>query len=171
MNDFIIQLIGFIAYFLLGISYFMKDKKSILLIQIFAYIGFMIHYYLLGGKTGTICNLIGLLVLIVIYIFSKNKNNNKNKILVMITIPSLVIISILTYQNIYSLFPIMATTISILSFLSDDENKIRFIGIISALLWFVYAIVYKSYAAFAFEVFTIATTTISFIKNKKNKKT
>ena len=166
MNMFLIQLIGGIAYFLLAISYFKKDKSGILFMQIFAYLGFMIHYYLLDGKTAVICNGIGLLVLLIIYIFEKKKIY-KNKLLIVITIPSLVIISALTYQNIFSIFPIIASIISMISFLTNNENLIRFIGIISAICWGIYAIVYKSYISIGFEIFTITTTTIAFIKNKK----
>ena len=165
---FFIQLIGAIAYFFISISYFRKSKKEILFIQILSYIGFAIHYYLLDAPTGTMCNLIGLVVFIIIYAFSNNKNPNKNKILLMVTIPSLVIISLLTYQDIFSIFPIVASVISIISFLSNSEDKIRFIGIISTTCWFIYAMVSKSYVAIGFEIFTIISTIIAFKKNKKN---
>ena len=112
MNDFIIQAIGGIAYLLLALSYYKKDKAEILLMQIFAYLGFMIHYYLLDGMTAVICNLMGLLVFLIIYIFEKKKSN-RNKLLIVITIPILITISVLTYQNIYSIFPIIASVISI----------------------------------------------------------
>ena len=166
MNMFLIQVIGGIAYLLLATSYFKKDKASILLIQIFAYLGFMIHYYLLNGTTAVICNGIGLIVFLIIYIFEKKKID-KNKLLIVITIPSLVIISALTYQNIYSIFPIIASVISISSFLTSNENLIRFVGIISAICWGIYAIVYKSYVSIGFEIFTITFTIIAFIKMKK----
>lgn len=169
INMFMIQLIGGIGYFLLAISYFSKNKKDILIIQIFAYIGFTIHYYLLDAITGSMCNFIGLIIFLIMYAFSNNKNKNKEKILIMITIPALVIISALTYQDIFSIFPIIASIISTISFLSNDENKIRFIGIISAICWFIYAIVSKSYAAIIFEIIIISSTIIAFLKNKKTK--
>ena len=75
--------------------------------------------------------------------------------------------SVLSYENIYSLFPIIACLITFNSFLSKDENKIRFIGIISASLWLIYAIVYVSYSAIVFEAITVISTIIAYIKNKK----
>ncbi len=166
MNNILIQIIGGIGYFLLALSFYKKEKKEILLMQVIAYIFFTIHYYLLNAFTGTICNILGLISLLIIY-YCSIKNKKKDKI-VLIMIPILLGISILTYQNIYSIFPIISIIISLLSFINDDENIIRIIGIISAIGWLIYAIVYHSYVAIAFEIFTIISTVIAYLKNRNN---
>ena len=165
MEFFIIQFIGLIGYSTLAFSYFKNTKKNILLIQILSYFMFIIHYYLLDAKTGAICNLLGLIAFIVIYLFDKFKLKNK-KLLSLILIPLLVIISLITYENILSIFPIIASVIAIISFLSDSENLIRKIGIVAAICWLIYAIVYKSYVAIIFEVITLTSVVIAFIKKK-----
>ena len=164
MNNLIIQLIGVIAYAILAFSYFKKKKKDILFIQIFSTIAFAIHYYLLGGVTATVCNLISLLIIIIIYIFEKNNRNSK-KILVLSTIPLLVLIALFTYKNIFSIFPIIASSIVLISFIISNEDVIRISGIISALCWIIYAIIYKSYAGIIFEAFSMFSTSIAFVKN------
>ena len=166
MKDLLIQMIGGIGYFLLALSFYKKEKKEILIMQVISYIFFTIHYYLLNSITGTMCNILGLISLVIIYYLSV-KNKNK-KTIVLIMIPILLIISLLTYQNIFSIFPIIAVIISLLSFINDNENIIRFIGIISAIGWLIYAIVYHSYVAIIFEIFIIISTVIAYIKNKNN---
>lgn len=166
MKDLLIQMIGGIGYFLLALSFYKKEKKEILIMQVISYIFFTIHYYLLNAITGTMCNILGLISLVIIYYLS-GKNKNK-KTIVLIMIPILLIISLLTYQNIFSIFPIIAVIISLLSFINDNENIIRFIGIISAIGWLIYAIVYHSYVAIIFEIFIIISTVIAYIKNKNN---
>lgn len=166
MKDLLIQMIGGIGYFLLALSFYKKEKKEILIMQVISYIFFTIHYYLLNAITGTMCNILGLISLVIIYYLSV-KNKNK-KTIVLIMIPILLIISLLTYQNIFSIFPIIAVIISLLSFINDNENIIRFIGIISAIGWLIYAIVYHSYVAIIFEIFIIISTVIAYIKNKNN---
>ena len=104
MNMFIIQLIGGIGYASLAISFFQKKKEDILKIQIIAYLFFTIHYYLLDAYTGMICNILGLLSLILIYLFVRKGNDNLTKKLLYIIIPIVVIASLLSYQNIYSIF-------------------------------------------------------------------
>lgn len=167
MYFWITQIIGAIAYILVALSFYKKKKKEILYLQIFSYIGFTIHYYMLGGITGTVCNIIGLAALILIYIFDNYVDKRKKNILIFIMIPIIIGISLLTYEDIYSIFPIIASVISLISFLTDDTNKIRFIGIIAAISWCIYAIIYKSYVAFIFEAVTISSNIIAYIKNKK----
>lgn len=166
INMIITQFIGAIGYGTLALSYFKKNKKEILFMEIIAYIFFTIHYYLLNGITGAICNLIGLFALISIYLFDKYKLKNKYLVSIFFVI-ILLIINIVNFQNIYSIFPMIASTIVIISFLSNDENKIRIVGVISAICWLIYAIVYKSYIAIIFEVITLINVFLALFRNIK----
>lgn len=164
MKDIIVQAIGAVGYSLLALSYFKKVKKQILLMQIFAYIFFVIHYYLLNGITGAVCNFIGLFALISIYLFDKYNFKNKT-IVVGLFIILLLIANIIAFQNIYSIFPLVASTIVLISFIDNNENNIRIVGIIAAVCWLLYAIVYKSYVAIAFEVVTLIDICVAYIQS------
>ena len=167
MSFILIQFIGAIAFVTLVASYYQKEKKKILYMQIIAYIMFTIHYYLLSGVTGAICNAIGLLALLSIYIIEKYNLKNK-KLIACIFMFLIFIINIATFQNIFSIFPIIAATIVIASFLMDNEDYIRGIGLISAVCWLIYAIAYKSYISIVFEVLTLIGILIAFAKNTTN---
>jgi len=169
MEFFMIQFIGAIAYGLLTLSYFKKEKKQILFIQIFAYLMFSIHYYLLNGLAGAICNVIGLLALLAIYLFDKYNIKNKN-IMASVFIIGLLVINISTFQNIYSIFPMIASIIAIISFITNNEETIREIGALSAVCWLIYAIVYKSYISIVFEAVTLTGVLIALIKTKREQK-
>ncbi|MBR3003025.1 MAG: YgjV family protein [Clostridia bacterium] len=168
MDFILIQLIGGIGYAILSASYYKKEKKEILFMQIIAYIMFTIHYYLLSGITGAICNLIGLFALITIYLFEKYKWKKLN-VIAFIFILLLMIINIISFQNVYSIFPLIASVIVIISFLMSDENYIRGIGLISAVCWLIYAIAYNSYISIIFEIVTLIGVIIAFSKNIPNK--
>ena len=160
----ITQFIGLIGYSTLAFSYFKKQKKDILLIQIFSYIMFILHYQFLGAITGSVCNLLGLIAFLIIYLFDIYKKNKK--ILLGVLLPILVIIAIITFENAYSIFPIIGSVFAVISFISDDENLIRKIGIFAAVCWLIYAIVYKSYVAIVFEVITLIAVVIAYIKRR-----
>ena len=164
----ITQILGAFGYSLLAYSFFKKEKKEILFIQIISYIGFTTHYVLLGATTGTVCNILGFIALILIY--KLNDDKKKKIILIYTLIPILIIMAYLSYENLFSIFPVIACLITFITFLHNDENLIRFVGIISAVCWLIYAIIYKSYSAIIFETITIITTIIAYIKNKKNQK-
>lgn len=169
LNILVVQGLGALGYALLALSYFKKEKRQILFMQIFSYLFFLVHYYLLSGITGAICNLVGLLALVVIYFFEKYKIKNKIYVVIFF-IMLLLAVNIMTYQNIYSIFPTVASIIAVASFLGNSENNIRGIGIIAAICWLVYAIVYKSYVSIVFEVITFIDVIIAFFKNLPHKK-
>jgi len=161
----ITQFIGLIGYSTLAFSYFKKEKKDILLIQIMSYILFVIHYQLLHAITGRVCNLLGLIAFWIIYLFDAHKKSKK--VLIAILIPILLVISFITYENIYSIFPIISSVLAVFSFTTNNEDLIRRVGIICALCWLIYAIVYKSYVAIVFEIVTLIAVVIAYIKRRK----
>ena len=158
------QVIGGVAYLLLSISYFKKEKKQILFLQIFSYLIFSIHYYMLSGITGATCNILGLVALVLIYLFDNFKVKNK-KIITLCLIPFVIIIALITYKDIFSIFPIIASVVAIISFISDSKKIIRIIGVISAICWLVYAIVFHSYISIIFEVVTLIFVIVALFKN------
>lgn len=167
INTLLIQGIGAIGYSTLAFSYYKEKKEQILLMQIIAYIFFTVHYYLLNGITGAICNLIGLVALVTIYVFEKY--NLGNKLFISITcMLAVFLINIITFQNFFSIFPIIASIIVIISFLDNNEKNIRIIGVIAAVCWLIYAIAYKSYISIVFEVFTLIGVFIALLKNNNN---
>ena len=169
INALVTQVIGAIGYITIALSYFKKKKKDILFMEIIAYIFFTLHYYLLNGLAGAICNFIGLLALITIYLLDKHKTNYK-LLVSMVFIIMLLVINLILFQNLFSIFPMIASTIVIISFLSDNENDIRIIGVIAAVCWLIYAIVYRSYIAIIFEILTFINVCIALLKNIGNKR-
>ncbi len=167
LDFYMVQLIGAIGYTLLSISYFRKSKKQILFMQIIANIFFVAHYYLLNGVAGAISNVFGLITYTAIYFFDKHKLGKQKNILSLAMIILLFISVIFAYDNFYSMLPFIAFTLAIISFLTNDEYKIRSYGIVVAVCWLIYAIVCVSYAAIVFETVTLIATIVALIKNPK----
>lgn len=165
MKEIIVQLIGASAFIFLIWSYYKKEKIQILFMQILASIIFTIHYYFLSGITGAICNFMNAVILLLIYLFEKKE---KKKIFLLFTIiPILIFIYYISWENIFSIFPLIAITLACVSFLSKNENTIRIIGIINCVCWIVYGSIYLSYPAIIFNAITVITTAIALIKNRK----
>ncbi len=164
MKFIISQILGTVGYSLLAYSYFKKSKKEILYLQILAYIGFTTHYFLLDALTGTMCNVLGFVALILIHFISENEK--KKKVLVLLLILLLIFMSYLSYENIYSIFPVIGCLLTFTSFLSQDENTIRFLGIISAACWLIYAVIHVSYSAIIFQIVVLISTIVAYLKNK-----
>ena len=167
MNMILIQLIGGIAYFLLSVSYYQKKKLEILLLQICASLAFALHYYLLSGLTGAMCNIISMIMMIIIYLYEKTGRNKKG-ILIILMIPVFILIAYFAWENIYSIFPIFSSIVMLIAFLLKDENNIRIMGVISNFSWTIYGIMHGSYITIIYEVITLVATCSSF-DSKKHK--
>lgn len=168
MKNLIIQIIGGLAYILLSASYYKKNKLQILFMQIVASLAFALHYYLLSGITGAICNIISMIMMIIIYLCEKS-GIEKKAVLIAILIPVLILIAAFSWENIYSIFPIFSSIIMLIAFLLKDENNIRLTGIISNFSWTIYGIFHMSYSTIIFEAITLVATCVSLctVKFKK----
>ena len=106
-------------------------------------------------------------MMLIIYLYDKTKRTKKG-ILIACLIPVLISIAVLSWENIFSIFPIIASVIMILAFLLNSEKAIRVIGLISNILWTVYGVIYMSFSAIC-EVFSVIGTIIAIVKENKNK--
>ena len=166
----IVQIIGALGYLTLANSYFNKQKSGTLLTQIVANSLLGIHFFLLSGLTGAICDIICLTAYLLIYLFDKFKVKRK-KLLTFLLIPCGVAIALVTYKDIFSLFPIIASCIVIASFMTESQFIVRVVGVISAICWLVYGIIFKSYVSIVFEVIIIISSLFSLYRENKSKNT
>jgi len=170
--DVQIQLVGAFGYFFLANSYFNKNKNMILNMQIVANVFLAIHYFCLSGIVGAVCDVVSIVANTIIYFF--NKNNCKNKqLLAELLILFLIISCFITLFilkkpiTIHEVFPVIATIMVILSFVTNSKNVIRGIGLIVAVCWLIYGFIFGSYSAIIFEILIILSTIISHFREKR----
>lgn len=165
MNIFI-QLIGFVAWILIATSYYTKNRKNFIILQLISYILYSIHLYILGGFTGALANICGIITMFLILIKEKSK---KPCYFILAIILALYILTLLvTYDGAQSFLPIFACLIPLLSNWQKNYYIIKIGGIIGGAFWFVYGILYGSYAAIITNIIFITITTISIIKQRKD---
>lgn len=162
MNIFI-QLIGFLAWIIITLSYWQKKKKILVIMQIIAQTLYAIHFYMLDGMSGALSNIVGIIGLLLIYI---KKENMKCYYLIPIILIMYIITAIYTYDGLFSLLPVIACLIQLLSIYISSMKITKIGGIISAVCWLIYGICVLSYASIITEVILIISTFIS-LKRKK----
>ena len=158
-----IQLIGLLAFCILVLSFYKKDTKTILVYQTTSNLIYFIHYFLLGGLTGAFISLMSVIRNIV---FIKTKS----KIIIPIFILSYLIITIIFYESIYSILPMISNSCYLI-FITFNTKKDLLIGeIISATLWVIYSIFVLSYTEIITESILIVSNVIQLIRlrNKKS---
>ena len=136
---YFIQLIGFIAWILLALSYYRKDTNHILVFQIISTILFCVHYFLLEAYSGLL-----ICVYEVIRDYSYYKTDKDNYIF----IGSVVVYAVsayVTFTSILDLFPYIASMID--GFFLTKKRVIVVLGaIVTYTLWLIYDLYAKSYS-------------------------
>lgn len=166
----IAQIIAVIAFVteLLGNT---KNKKTTILIyHTLANLLFAISYFILNNAALTAAYLLALAALrnIVFYQYEKKK---KTTPIIWLIIYSLIAIylTIISYENIYSLIPIITSLLYSYSIWQENLNIFRFITIVIGISWMGYDIIVGAFATALSDAIKAIIAFLTIIKyNKKN---
>lgn len=172
--EFVAQIIGLIASIIMIGAIQVKDKKNLyLILNISVKILYGINFALLSAYSGTITQVIGLVITVVAYLYTK-KNLDIPKWLTVIFIVVTVIAGIFTYNNVYSFMAIVCGITYALIVASKNMKNIRKLNLAQALLWTIYDLIIKAYTASISSAFVFISTLIAIfrydiLKNNKEK--
>jgi len=172
MSNFIfIQTLGIISLVLFVISIQQREKENLLLLQTAGTLLFIVQYILAGKYTGAALFTVVLMRSSLFYYYKKT--DKKPSIIVLIVFQSaLGIFAYLTWQNIFSLLPIIATTSKTWGTWQDDMSRTRKISLLSQSLMVVYNLTAAMYTGALTEVCNLISTLVAMrrydIRNKEN---
>ena len=165
------QFLGIVGFILLILSFMQKRKRNIFVVQVISYSFYCLTYYMLGALSGFSLSVIHLARSFFMAVKDKYKILNNNFPL-FIFIVLYVVCGLKTYQDIFSLFPLIAVVIYTSMIWQGNSKEIRVAGIINALLWLVYDIHVKAIGALVGDISIAISTSIvlaSMIKDDKRK--
>lgn len=167
------QIIGLVAFGVHASSFWQKDRRRILLLEVFDCILYSIHYFMLGAWTGGFINIIGAVRSGSFIYKNKNKFMSTNALPV-IFVFLYVLNAILTWQGPITLLPTLGSTIMMLTIWQHNTKLIRRNGIIVQLLWLSYAIFVGSWVVVGTEIILIISTVsavvrLDILKNRQPK--
>lgn len=168
------QIFTIIMYALLGISYYAKNRKTVLILNFLSLIANGIAFILLGAYTGLA--MVGVAIIRnIIFLIDENKNGKASKItkkdiiiLIILYIISL-ISAVFTYDGLLSLLSVIATMLYTYSVWQKKTNIYKVLGIPVSILWVIYNIYIKSIFGILLEaVLLICSATGYLIETRKN---
>lgn len=163
------QICGVIALILTVISVQFKTKEKIVMCSVLANIVVTIQYFLLGALTGAVISVINTIRCLVFYFFKKK--DMKPSIIVLIIFEIVAIISgSISWQNMWSLIPIIVTVIYTYGLWQDNIKVIRITTGIVGFGWAIYNIVVRAYVGALQETSQLISAIIALYRNKENKK-
>ena len=163
------HIITILMFIFLGISYYFKDRKKILLSNIFAQICQIVATLLLKGFTGSLMSVIMLLsynTMYADYIFSRKESKKRNIFILLFYIALITFANIIYFNGFTSAIVAIATIILLIGAWQKNLKVYKICGIIGSTLWLIYYIYLKSLFAIILESILITSTIISYIKKK-----
>ena len=169
-NNFIwAQVFGLLAFFVSILSVLQKDRSKYIYYNLSQNVFSCIQYFLLDKMIATYLSIISVIRLI-IYRFKEKYHIILYVIILIFFVSINIIISILTFEKWYDIFPMIASTLVCFSVWQNNVVLIKIILIITKFLWGIYAVITQAYFSIAMDIFMIIWTIIYLIKERKKLK-
>lgn len=157
------QIIGVLAAACAVISFQMKSSGRILIVQSVASTLWIIHFFMLSAHTGAYLNIFAVVRNVLYYILQKK--NVKGKIFFSTGMAAAgVVISLLTYADLWTLLPMAATVVQCYSFSLVNAKHLRIATLFASPLWLAYDLRFASYMGVATEAFVMVSMVVALIR-------
>lgn len=153
------QIFVIINYLFLIITYQLKDNKKILILNTIACISSTIAFFLLDAYIGCSMTLIAVIRNI---IFNKDKSINSLLIIFIL----MLLFSIYTYENLFSLVPVCGTLLYTISIWQNNNKVYKILGIPVEICWLFYQIYILSIFGIILELVLFVSVIVGIIKEK-----
>lgn len=170
------QVFTIIMYILLGITYFAKDRKKVLVLSFLSLVANSIAYIFLSAWSGFAMCMVAI-IRNIIFLFDEKKNGkrtniNKTDIIILIILQGISVISaIYTYDGFFSLFIVISTMLYTYSVWQKSTKVYKFLGIPIGILLIAYHIYIMSLFGIIFEsILFICSMTGYILEVRKIKK-
>lgn len=166
MQFILAQICGAIVLILTVISVQFKTKEKIVMCSVFANVFAAIQFFLLGALTGAVISVINTIRCLIFYLYKKR--DIKPSFIVLIIFEIIAIISgSISWQDMWSLIPIIVTVIYTYGLWQDNVKIIRITTGIVGFGWAIYDIVVRAYVGAIQETCQLISALIALYKNKK----
>ena len=164
----IAMLIGTLGITANCVIYQQKNGKNLLLWKLISDILWFFHYLFLGAYSGSAIALIGVFRELVFY--KENQKGRKSLFYLLFFISITVFSAIFTWKGVISIFPAIASIISIIGFWKANPELSRVLAFPVSGLMLTYDLGCDSYVGIANEVLTLFAATYAIIYNLYKRK-
>lgn len=158
------QIMGIIALIIIAVSYFSKNKKFFLFLQIFANFFYALSFIFVNAFTAGINTFISIVKVVCFYFYEK-VNKKAPLYFVVIFIVCYITVGIIFYRNILDIIPIVTAIIFSFAFWIRDMVYVRFLIVFPNLLLIFYSIMTQAYTSALLSVLEISVIVIAILKD------
>ena len=163
------QIIGVIAMLESFFIFQVSERKKMVILKLIDDFLWVAHFLLISGYTAALTTSVAVIREIIFYYKGSKKWANSKWWAIGFSFIFL-LCSLLTWTNIFSLLPALASAISTWVFWVDKTNHGKIIQIPCVILMFIYCFVFSSYSGILTQLITFISIIIYFIGSKVKKR-
>ncbi len=115
--------VGICAVILYLVGYLQKERRAIIFFNATSRLLYIIQYFLLSAFTGAVLDIAGILSSFLAGAKNKPFIKKHTRLFVILANLAIIVAGILTYQDIFSILPIIGVLLHTGAFWMDDEKK------------------------------------------------
>lgn len=162
------QIVGIFGIVLSLLSFQLKQRKYIMLFQMTASLMFSAQLFMVGAITGGCLDLISFIRTL---IFANNSKKWASSPLWLVGfILVMIATGIMTWENLWSILPIMGSILSTVALWMKRERNIRLVSLLVGPCWMVYNVVTGAYTGALSEVIAMTSIVIGLLRHDRKKK-
>ncbi|MBQ7918005.1 MAG: YgjV family protein [Clostridia bacterium] len=175
MEYILSQIFVIITYILLGATYFVKNRRLLLVLSMFAILTNATSYFFLSAWSGLLVTILALIRNIVFLVQNKTENDKidwLDWLILGVFLTLLIAISITTFEGFLSLFSVFGSLTYTIAVWQRNEKVYKLLGIASSICTVIYYAFIGSLFGFLLEsamLVTIVVGTILFFRKEKQK--
>ena len=166
--------LGLLAVALFVLSYQIKSRKRLIAVNAASRILYVVQYLLLGAMEGALLDVVAFLVSLLCH--KRDQKWIQKHVLFVIIASNLAIVGVgmISYQNLYSLLPILGVIFETLALWFRRERHIRVFSLVGAPFWLAYNLYSAAYGSAIGNVITLVSISVAILRYdilKREKKT
>lgn len=163
MDQWMIQGVGYLALFIVVLSFQNNNRVKLLLLMLTAALLFTAHYALLGAWTGSLMNLIGASMMFVSY-KKETAAWAQHSLWPYLFIALFALAGVFTADDWTGFLPVLAQIFGTIAVWQSNARAIRFFMLIPRPLWFSYNLIVGSYAGMLTEVLVSTSVVVGIVR-------
>lgn len=160
----IATVVGLVAVAMFVLSYQMRSRNNIIILNAGSRILYVIQYIILGAFEGAMLDIVAFIASVVCHNQYKKIIREHLKLTIVLTNLFIVGMGMLTYKNIFSLLPIIGVILEISALWFGKISYLRVMSLIAIPFWMTYNIMSSAYSSVAGNIITAVSITIALIR-------
>ena len=163
MNDFVVQLIGFVGVAFFILSYQIKSNRALFLFQLIGCGLFCVQFFIMEAYTGALSLMVNIIRNLLL-LKAKDWGWVKSNMTLACIIAMLAVITVYTWDGPISLLPFISVAVTSVGYWTENAQKIRLSQLVGSPCTLVYDVIIRSWGGVLNEVIVIISIVISIVR-------